>query len=81
MTLSQFFRCIILDGSVVEESCGDGIDCCNVCASYGGKPSNCVTFLNGDDDPRAQAEEHCQQAQIDPNYNCRNEEEEEPNTG
>ena len=57
-----------------EESCGDGIDCCNVCASYGGQSSNCVTFLNGEgDDPRAQAEEHCQQAQINPNYNCPNE--------
>jgi len=66
--------CCNADGSVVEESCGDGIDCCNVCASYGGQSSNCVTFLNGEgDDPRAQAEEHCQQAQINPNYNCPNE--------
>ena len=33
-----------------------------------------MTFLNGEgDDPRAQAEEHCQQAQINPNYNCPNE--------
>jgi len=63
--------CCNADGSVVNETCGNGINCCNVCASYGGEPSNCVTFLNGDD-PLAH-EEHCQQAQINPNYNCHNE--------
>ena len=39
-----------------------------------------MTFLD-DDDPYAQAVQHCLLAKDNPNYNCPNEEEEEPNTG
>ena len=37
-----------------------------------------MTFLD-DDDPYAQAVQHCLLAKDNPNYNCPNEEEEEPN--
>ena len=47
------------DGTLAEEQCGEGIDCCSACETHSeGIRSECLTFVYGED-PRSEAEEHC----------------------
>merc|ERR1712227_865660 len=59
--------CCTGNGGVAEETCGDGIDCCTVCQKHGGKATDCVAFLYGENQ-LDQASQHCKQANLNPNY-------------
>merc|ERR1712227_1121846 len=59
--------CCDSGGYAVAETCGNGVDCCDVCSWYGGRPTDCVAFLFGNNE-RQRAEQHCRQAHSDPNY-------------
>ena len=63
----HFSYILILGGYAVAETCGNGVDCCDVCSWYGGRPTDCVAFLFGNNE-RQRAEQHCRRAHSNPNY-------------
>jgi len=60
--------CCTSDGRAVQETCGgNGVDCCDACYWHGGRSTDCLAFLWGDN-LWEQANQHCQRAYSNPNY-------------